>query len=93
MAREAHLLVQDHRLVRVQINDWREQLFYFSNLLDDEYTEVAGQASLRTVSYDYPENGGTDKALVYTDSVAIQGEHLRFSGPLHARLDPDGDAP
>ena len=67
MAREAHLLVQDHRLVRVQINDWREHLF-FSNLLDDEYTEVAGQASLRTVSYDYPENGGTDKALVYTDS-------------------------
>ena len=68
MAREAHLLVQDHRLVRVQINDWREHLFYFSNLLDDEYTEVAGQASLRTVSYDYPENGGTDKALVYVDS-------------------------
>ena len=57
MAREAHLLVQDHRLVRVQINDWREHLFYFSNLLDDEYTEVAGHASLRTVSYDYPENG------------------------------------
>ena len=68
MAREAHLLVQDHRLVRVQINDSREHLFYFSNLLDDEYTEVSGHASLRTVSYDYPENGGTDKALVYTDS-------------------------
>ena len=68
MAREAHLLLQDHRLVRVQINDWREHLFYFSNLLDDEYTEVAGHASLRTVSYDYPENGGTDKALVYVDS-------------------------
>ena len=68
MAREAHLLVQDHRLVRVQINDWGEHLFYFSNLLDDEYTEVAGYASLRTVSYDFPENGGTDKALVYTDS-------------------------
>ena len=68
LAREAHVLLQDHRLVRVQINDWREHLFYFSNLLDDEYTEVAGHASLRTVSYDYPENGGTDKALVYTDS-------------------------
>ena len=48
MAREAHLLVQDHRLVRVQINDSREHLFYFSNLLDDEYTEVADHASLRT---------------------------------------------
>ena len=68
MAREAHLLVQDHRLVRVQINDSREHLFYFSNLLDDEYTEATGHATLRTVSYDYPENGGTDKALVYTDS-------------------------
>ena len=78
MAREAHLLVQDHRLVRVQINDWREHLFYFSNLLDDEYTEVAGQASLRTVSYDYPENDGTDKALVYTDSPHYRGNTYDF---------------
>ena len=73
MAREAHVLVQDHRLVRVQINDSREKLFYFSNLLDDEYTAAAGQASLRTVSYDYPEGGGTDKALVYTDSSQYRG--------------------
>ena len=35
MAREAQVLVQDHRLVRVQINDSREKLFYFSNRLDD----------------------------------------------------------
>ena len=41
-AREAHVLVQDHRLVRVQINDWGEQLFQFTNLLDDEYAEAAG---------------------------------------------------
>ena len=49
MAREAHLLLQDHRLVRVQINDSREKLFYFSNLLDDEYTEAAGHARNATV--------------------------------------------
>ena len=67
-AREANVLVQDHRLVRVQINNWREHLFYFSNLLDDEYAEAAGRASLRIVSYDFPNDGLTDKALVYTDS-------------------------
>ena len=82
-AREAHVLLQDHRLVRVQINDWREQLFYFTNLLDDEYAEVAGQASLRTVTYDYPDGGETDKALVYIDSPQYRGnaddfdEHFR----------------
>ena len=73
-AREAHVLLQDHRLVRVQINDWPEQLFHFTNLLDDEYTEAAGQASLRTVTYDYPDDAQTDKALVYTDSP-----HYRFN--------------
>ena len=67
MAREAHVLVQDHRLVRVQINNWREKLFYFSNLLDDEYAESAGQASLRIVTYDY-DDGRSDKSLVFTDS-------------------------
>ena len=82
-AREAHVLVQDHRLVRVQINDWPEQLFHFSNLLDDEYTEAAGQASLRTVTYDYPDSGETDKALVYIDAPQYRGnaddfqEHFR----------------
>ena len=82
-AREAHVLVQAHRLVRVQINDWPEQLFHFSNLLDDEYAEVAGQASLRTVTYDYPDGGETDKALVYIDSPQYRGnaddfqEHFR----------------
>ena len=72
MARDAHVLVQDHRLVRVQINDSREKLFYFSNLLDDEYAEWAGQTSLRTVTYDY-DNGETDKALVFTDSERYRG--------------------
>ena len=77
-AREAHVLVQDHRLVRVQINNWREHLFYFSNLLDDEYAEAAGQASLRTVSYDFPDDGLTDKALVYTDSPQYRGTTFDF---------------
>ena len=77
-AREAHVLLQDHRLVRVQINDWGEQLFHFSNLLDDEYTEAAGQASLRTVTYDYPDGGGTDKALVYSDSPQYRGNTYDF---------------
>ena len=82
-AREAHVLLQDHRLVRVQINNWREQLFYFTNLLDDEYAEVSGQTSLRTVTYDYPDDGETDKALVYIDSPQYRGnaddfqEHFR----------------
>ena len=79
MAREAHVLVQDHRLVRVQINDSREKLFYFSNLLDDDYTEAAGHASLRTVSY----AGQTDKALVYSDSVLYRDTTFDF--PEHFR--------
>ena len=79
MAREAHVLVQDHRLVRVRINNRREKLFYFSNLLDDEYAEAAGQVSLRTVTYDYPEVGRTDKALVYSDSPQYTGNTYDFS--------------
>ena len=82
-AREAHVLVQDHRLVRVQINDWGEQLFRFTNLLDDEYAEAAGQASLRIVSYDYPDDAKTDKALVYTDSPHYRDNIFDF--PEHFR--------
>ena len=82
-AREAHVLVQDHRLVRVQINDWPEQLFHFSNLLDDEYAEAAGQASLRIVTYDYPDDARTDKALVYSDSPQYTGNTFDF--PEHFR--------
>ena len=82
-AREAHVLLQDHRLVRVQINDWGEQLFHFSNLLVDEYTEAAGQASLRIVTYDYPDDGETDKALVYSDSPYYRGNTYDF--PEHFR--------
>ncbi len=81
-AREAHVLVQDHRLVRVRINNRREKLFYFTNLLDDEYAESAGQASLRTVTYDY-DDGRTDKALVVTDSVQYMDPTFDF--PEHFR--------
>ena len=83
MAREAQVLLQDHRLVRVQINDWPEKLFHFSNLLDDEYTEAAGQASLRIATYDYPDDGRTDKALVYSDSPYYRGNTYDF--PEHFR--------
>ena len=76
-AREAHVLVQDHRLVRVRINNRREKLFYFSNLLDDEYAESAGQASLRTVTYDY-DDGLSDKSLVFTDSVQYRDTTFDF---------------
>ena len=92
-AREAHVLVQDHRLVRVQIKDWGEQLFYFTNLLDDEYAETAGQASLRTVTYDYPDDAKTDKALVYTDSPHYRDNIFGFPEHFQAGLDPDGGAP
>ena len=81
-AREVHVLVQDHRLVRVRINNRREKLFYFSNLLDDEYAESAGQASLRTVTYDY-DDGQTDKALVFSDSVRYL--NTTFDFPEHFR--------
>ena len=77
MAREAHVLVQDHRLVRVQINDLREKLFYFSNLLDEEYAEWAGQASLRIVTYDY-DGGQSDKSLVFNDSVQYMDTTFDF---------------
>ena len=82
MAREAHVLVQDHRLVRVQINNRREKLFYFSNLLDDEYAEAAGQASLRNVTYDY-DDGLSDKSLVFNDSA--QYRDTTFDFPEHFR--------
>ena len=82
-AREAHVLLQDHRLVRVQLNDRPEQLFHFTNLLDDEYAEAAGQASLRTVTYDYPDDARTDKALVYTDSLHYRDNIFDF--PEHFR--------
>ena len=85
-ARDAQLLVQDHRPVLVQINDWSEKLYYISNVLDDEYAEATGQAALRTVTYDYPEGGGTDKALVYTDSLQYRGTTFDFPARFRRAL-------
>ena len=52
---------------------------YLSNRLDDEYAEAAGQAALRIFSYDYSEGGGTDKALVYSDSAQYGSSANDFS--------------
>ena len=83
-AREAHVLVQDHRLVRVRINNRREKLFYFSNLLDDEYAEAAGQASLRTVTYDYDEREGRTRRWCTPIPCNTGVLYLRFSGALQS---------
>ena len=56
---------------------------HFTNLLDDEYAEAIGQASLRTVTYDYPDDARTDKALVYTDSLHYRDNIFDF--PEHFR--------
>ena len=84
-AREAHVLVQDHRLVRVQINNWREQALLF---FEPAGRRVRGGrparprcAPSRTTIRD---DGLSDKSLVYTDSVQYRGtlpsifeEHFR----------------
>ena len=85
MAREAHVLVQDHRLVRVRINNRREKLFYFTNLLDDEYAEAAGQASLRTVTYDYPDDRTDGQSAGVHRLRAIQGTPTIFQSTSGVR--------
>ena len=75
MAKLVGVFVQDHRLVRVQINNWPEHLFYFSNVVDHQFLERSGFAPFRRISYDYPESmvsdspeGRTsDHSLIYTD--------------------------
>ena len=67
MAKHVGVFVQDHRLVRVQINNWPEHLFYFSNVLDDRYLESSGFGPFRRVFYDNPESAYSDHAMIYTD--------------------------
>lgn len=61
------------------------------------FMDADGQASLRTVSYDYPVDGGTDKALVYSDSppyrsISSISTVVRDSRFESARTgDPNGD--
>ena len=59
------LLAQEIDLVRVQINNWDEKLFYFEKRLDDAYMESIGKSSLRRFGYDDGTNS-TDKSMVYS---------------------------
>ena len=86
MARHVGAFVQDHRLVRVRINNWPEHLVYFSNVLDDGYLECSGFGHFRRISYDYP-TGGTpdvpddrtsDHSLIYTDGLPLEFEPEAF---------------
>ena len=84
MAKHVGAFVQDHRLIRVRINNWPEHLVYFSNVLDNRYLESSGFAPFRRISYDYP-TGGTrvgertsDHSLIYTDSLPLEWEPEAF---------------
>ena len=86
MARHVGAFAQDHRLVRVRINNWPEHLVYFSNVLDDGYLESIGFAPFRRISYDYPETGYSEKldhrtsdhSLIYTDGLPLEFEPEAF---------------
>ena len=86
MARQVGAFVQDHRLVRVRINNWPEHLVYFSNALDRRYLETVGLAPFRRISYDYPETGNSDDlddrtsdhSLIYTDGQPLEFEPETF---------------
>ena len=61
--------VQDHRLVRVRINNRPGHRYYFSNSLDQWYLESTGFAPFRRIRYDFPEPSwnehGGDQSLIY----------------------------
>ena len=89
MARHVGAFVQDHRPVRVQINNWPEHLFYFSNVLDNRNLESSAFAPFRRISYDYPDTGRddaeiadndrtSDHALIYADGQPRQFESAAF---------------
>ena len=89
MARHVGAFVQDHRLVRVRINNWPEHLFYISNILDHRYLESIGFGPVQRLSYDYPDSGrpqglaipdneSTDHSLIYTDGQPLQFEPAAF---------------
>ena len=74
MAKHVGAFVQDHRPVRVRINNWPAHRFYFSNVLDERYLETIGFS---------PFHGDSDHLLIYSnywryrqsDAAAIR---LRF---------------
>ena len=86
MARHVGAFVQDHRPVRVRINNWPEHLVYFSNVLDNRYLESSAFAPFRRISYDYPETGNSefldertsDHSLIYTDRLPLEWEPEAF---------------
>ena len=86
MAKHVGAFVQDHRLVRVRINNWPEHLVYFSNVLDNRYLESSGFAPFRRISYDYPETGNSefldertsDHSLIYTEGLPLEWEPEAF---------------
>ncbi len=89
VAKHVGAFVQDHRLVRVRINNWPEHQFYFSNALDSRYLESIGFAPFRRISYDYPDSGSedfeiaddhrtSDHSLIYADAQPRQFEAAAF---------------
>ena len=58
MAKHVGAFVQDHRPVRVQINNWPAHRFYFSNVLDERYLETIGFS---------PFHGDSDHSLIYSN--------------------------
>ena len=86
MARHIGAFVQDHRLVRIRINNWPEHLVYFSYVLGDGYLESIGFAPFRRIPYDYPlggtpdvpEDRKSDQSLIYTDGEPLEWEPEAF---------------
>ena len=58
MGKHAGAFVQDHRPVRVRINNWPAHRFYFSNALDERYLETIGFS---------PFHGDSDHLLIYSN--------------------------
>lgn len=59
------LLKNQEELIRVQINNWDEKLFFFDRRLNDAFMEVHGRPSMRLFSYSMGIES-TIKSSVYT---------------------------
>ena len=93
MAKHVGVFVQDHRLVRVQINNWPEHLFYFSNVLDDRYLESSGFGPFRRIFYDEPESAYSDHDDLHRFSISAVPAVRSGSVPRSFRARPraEGD--
>ena len=86
MAKHVGAFVQDHRLVRVRINNWPENLFYFSNVLDYRYLEGFGFGPFRRMSYDFPDSGTPDPDI----PIGRTSDHsLIYSGVWPRQFEPE----